>query len=163
MESVILQKKKIIKKTVAWKLVPGTFVFARIKHSLFWKKKLLKEATYTRHVLAKLSKFVQISTLTSSDSFLQKIPWKLKKVWSSFQGRTFHIIFWSKIYFAILHKLAKFHYQTVFTSHVSPVSWLGIWWHHNIWIPEKFKFDYLKNKSFQSKIKNIKITFNYIF
>ena len=145
------------------KLVLGSIVFAKNQHKLYWKMRFSKQVTYIRYLLAKLSKFVQISTLTSSDSFLQKIPWKLKKVWSSFQGHIFHRIFWSKIYFAILHKLAKFHNQTVFTSHVSPVSWLGIWWHHNIWIPEKFKFDYLKNKSFQSKIKNIKITFNYIF
>ena len=35
-------------------------------------------------------------------------------------------------------------------------SCLGIWWHHNIWIHEKLKFDYLKNeKSFRSEIKNI--------
>ena len=33
--------------------------------------KLLKQATYIRYVLAKLSKFVQINTQTSSDSFLQ--------------------------------------------------------------------------------------------
>ena len=37
-----------------------------------------------------------------------------------------------------------------------PVSCLGIWWCHAIWIPEKIKFDYLKNeKSFSSEIKNI--------
>ena len=41
----------------------------RIKHNLYWKMKFLKQATYIRHVLAKQSKFVQISTLTSSDSF----------------------------------------------------------------------------------------------
>ena len=35
--------------------------------------KFLKQATYIRYVLAKLSKYVQISTLTSSDSFLQRI------------------------------------------------------------------------------------------
>ena len=45
------------------------------------KMKLLKEATYIRYVLAKLSKCVQISTQTSSDSFLQQILWKLKRTW----------------------------------------------------------------------------------
>ena len=36
------------------------------------------------------------------------------------------------------------------------VSCLAIWWRHDIWIPEKLKFDYLKNKrSFRSEIKNI--------
>ena len=34
---------------------------------------LLKQATYIRYVLAELSKFVQISTETFSDSFLQRI------------------------------------------------------------------------------------------
>ena len=34
------------------------------------------------------------------------------------------------------------------------VSCLDIWWHYEIWIPEKWKFDYLKNeKSFWSKTK----------
>ena len=33
---------------------------------------------------------------------------------------------------------------------------LGIWWRHDIWIPENLKFDYLKNKkSFWFEIKNI--------
>ena len=37
-----------------------------------------------------------------------------------------------------------------------PVSCLGIWWRHDIWISEKLKFDYLKNeKSFRSEVKNI--------
>ena len=33
-------------------------------------------------------------------------------------GQIFHIIFDKKIYFVILYKLAKFHYETVFTSQV---------------------------------------------
>ena len=45
----------------------------RIKHSFYWKMKFLKQATYIRYVIAKLSKFVQISMLISSDSFLQRI------------------------------------------------------------------------------------------
>ena len=44
--------------------------------------KFLKQATYISYVLAKLSKFVQINTLTSLDSFLQNIPWKLKRAWN---------------------------------------------------------------------------------
>ena len=51
----------------------------------------------------------------------------------------------------MLHKLAKLHCQTVFTSHVIQqnvfcISCLGIWWRHDIWIFEKLKSDYLKNK-----------------
>ena len=35
---------------------------------------------------------------------------------------------------------------------VKKVSCLGIWWRHNIWIPEKF--DYLKNeKSYWNELK----------
>ena len=66
-----------------------------------------------------------------------------------------------KFYFAMLHKLAKFHHQTVFTSQVIQlnmfcISCLGTWWRHDIWISKKLKFDYLKNeKSFWSKIKII--------
>ena len=35
-------------------------------------------------------------------------------------------------------------------------SFLGIWWRHDIWITEKLKFDYFKNKkSFRTEMKNI--------
>ena len=48
----------------------------------------------------------------------------------------------------MLHKLDKFHHQTVFTSqvihkNVFSVSYLGISWRHDIWILEKL-FDFLK-------------------
>ena len=56
------------------------FCLQRIKHNHCCKMKLVKQGTYIRHVLAKLSKFVQISTLTSSDSFLQRILGKLTKL-----------------------------------------------------------------------------------
>ena len=54
----------------------------------------------------------------------------------------------------MLHKVAKFHYQTVFISkviqeNVFHVSCLGILWRHDIWISEKLIFDYLNSeKSF---------------
>ena len=50
----------------------------RIKLNLYWKMKFLKQATYMRYVLAKLSKFVQISTLTSPDFFSEE-SLKIKK------------------------------------------------------------------------------------
>ena len=59
----------------------------------------------------------------------------------------------------MLHKLAKFHYQIVFTSqviqwNVFPVSCLGIWWRHDIWTSENLKFDYLKNEeNFWGEVK----------
>ena len=46
-------------KTAAWKLVPDP--------------KFLKQAAYTGYTKANLSKFVQISMLTSSNFFLQSI------------------------------------------------------------------------------------------
>ena len=125
------------------------------------EKEIFNQASYIGYLLAKLLKFVQINTLTFSDSFLQRIPWKLKGPATSFQA-IFFLNFFGKIFsFVILHKLAKFHYQTVFTSQVIHqyllrVSCLCIWWPHDIWILEKIKFDYLKNeKSFRNEMKNI--------
>ena len=80
--------------------------------------KLLKQATYIRYVLAKLSKFVQISTLTFPESFSEeslKIKKDLKLVSRSQFSDNFLI---KKFSFVILHKLAKFNYHTVFTSQV---------------------------------------------
>ena len=46
------------------------------------KWNFLKQATYIRYVIPNLSKFVQISMLTSTESFLQRVLWKLKRAWS---------------------------------------------------------------------------------
>ena len=80
----ILQKKisytnKIdYTKTASWKLVLSPFVFPKNEaHSL--ENEFLKQATYIRHVIAKLSKFVQISIEATLDSFLQKDSLKIKK------------------------------------------------------------------------------------
>ena len=62
-------------KTASWKLVLGPFVFPA--HPL--ENEFLKQATYIRHAIAKLSKFVQISMQASLDSFLQKDSLKIKK------------------------------------------------------------------------------------
>ena len=51
----------------------------KIKHNLYWKTKLWKQATCIRYALAKPSKSVQISPLTSLDSFLLKIPCRKKR------------------------------------------------------------------------------------
>ena len=54
----------------------------------------------------------------------------------------------------MLHKLAKFHHQTVFTSQVIQQNVFHVPWRHDIWILEKVKSDYLKNeKSFWSERK----------
>ena len=64
----------------------------RIKPNLYQKMKLLQQATYIRYVLAKLSKFVQISTQTLSDSFLEdslKIKKGLELVFRSYFSQKF--------------------------------------------------------------------------
>ena len=90
----------------------------KTKYNFYWKTKILKQATYIKYVIAKLSKFVQISMLTFSESFLQRVLRKLIRAWNQFLGHIFHIIFDKKICFVILHQLAKFHYQAVFISQV---------------------------------------------
>ena len=72
-----------------------------------------------------------------------------------------HNVLMKNFPFVMLHKLAKFHHQTVFISQVIQwnvfcASWLDIWWRHDIWMSENLKANYLKyKKSFQSEIKNI--------
>ena len=44
--------------------------FQRIKNDHYCKIKFLKRAIYIRYVIAKLSKFIQISMQSSSDSLL---------------------------------------------------------------------------------------------
>ena len=58
---------------------------------------------------------------------------------TSLKATPFLELFDKKIYFVILHKLATFHYQAVFTSQVIQqnvfrVPCLGIWWRYDIWI-----------------------------
>ena len=67
--SYILQKKKTYEKNLQ-KLRPGNYFQSflclhRIKHNLYWKIKLLKQPTYVRYALGKLTKFVQISAKMS--------------------------------------------------------------------------------------------------
>ena len=69
----------------------------------------MKQTIYIRYVIAKLSQSVQISLQTSSNSILQRLLWKLKPR-TSFWAILFIKIFDKKMYFVILHKLAKFHY-----------------------------------------------------
>ena len=70
---VILQKKKkyqnFFAKTATWELVPGLSMFAKNKAQPLLQNDFLKWATYVRYVIVKLSKFVQISMQTPSDSF----------------------------------------------------------------------------------------------
>ena len=84
---------------------------------------------------AKLSTFIQISVQTS-DFFTEDFL-KFKKG-LELNDKNFS--------FVILHKLAKLHYQIVFTSqeiqqNASCVLCFGIWQRHDIWISEKWKTD----------------------
>ena len=54
----------------------------RSKHNLYWKIRFLKQATYIRYVITKLSKFIQIEMQASSESFSRRILWKLKRAWN---------------------------------------------------------------------------------
>ena len=64
---------------------------------------------------SKVLTFVEISMLTFPDFYLQRIRWNL----TSFQATLF-MGFFNKIFsLVILHKLAKFRYQPVFTSQAS--------------------------------------------
>ena len=76
------ERKNFIKKFCKNCIFQVLLCLQRIKHNFYWKMKFLKEATYIRYVIAKLSKYVQINMLTSSDFFLQKILWKWKRVWN---------------------------------------------------------------------------------
>ena len=60
---------KICKKKFHQKIIPKL----RPEHNLYWKNKFLKQATDIGYVTAKLSKSVQITMLTSLESFLQRI------------------------------------------------------------------------------------------
>ena len=83
---VILLKKKLYQK-ILQKLQLATqflvlFCLQRIRHSLYWKMKILKQATNARYTVAKPLKFVQISMQSSSDSFLLRMLLKLKRAWN---------------------------------------------------------------------------------
>ena len=76
------KRKKFIKKLYKnWNLKTSSRSFY-VCQDFYWKINFLKRATYIRYVLAKLWKFVQFSTLTYPDSFLQRLPWKLKRPWN---------------------------------------------------------------------------------
>ena len=79
-----------------------------------WKVKCLRQAICIRYVLAKLSKFVQISTLTSQDFFLQKNKKGQEVVSRQHFSQNFLIVF-----FCNITQLAKFHQQTVYFSSYS--------------------------------------------
>ena len=89
-------------------------VLQRIKHNLSWKMKFLEESTYSRYVIAKLSKLVQIRMLASFSILFAEDSLKITKGLELISRPQ---VSWNflikKNYFVILHKLAKFHYQTV--------------------------------------------------
>ena len=78
---VTLEKKKIEKfyKNCDLENSSRPFCFWKELSTSSFKMKFLTKATYIRYVLAKLSKVVQISTLTSSGSFFTIDYIKVKK------------------------------------------------------------------------------------
>ena len=84
--------------------------------------RFLKQTTYIRYVIAKLQNLFKSACwfLFTEDSL------KIKKSVTSFQATFFIEFVDEKFYFVILCKLAKFHYQTVFTSQVP--KWLFQEW-----------------------------------
>ena len=81
-----ITKKKIHQKFLQ-KLRPENYFqvllcLHRIKHNFYWQMKFLKQATYTKYVIANLSKCVQINMSTFTGSFLPRILWKLKRPWN---------------------------------------------------------------------------------
>ena len=106
---------KIFANTATWQLVPGPFVFAKNKAKHLLENEIF-EASYLHWIcIKKLSKFFQICMQTTSDSFLHGIPWKTKEPGTSFQATFFVEFFGKKFSFVILHELAKFNYQALFS------------------------------------------------
>ena len=67
------------RKNVIKKFCKTLLCLQRIMDNFYFLK-FLKQTTYVRYLIAKLSKYVQISMLTSSESFLQRIKKGLKLV-----------------------------------------------------------------------------------
>ena len=90
------KRKKFVKKFYKIPQVPGPFVFTKNLVQLHWKMKFLKQATYIRYILAKLSKPVQITKHTSSYFFTEdylKIKKGLELVSNPYFLQNFLIIF----------------------------------------------------------------------
>ena len=90
----------------------------RIRHNLYWKIKFLKQAIYIRCY----SKTIKIYPNQLAD-FLRflftEVSLKIKKGLELVSRSHFSWKFFDKNFsFLILHKLAKFLYQTVFTTQV---------------------------------------------
>ena len=111
-----------------------------ISKPYLWGKLLILD------IIVKLLKVVQVSMQTSSDSFSQWILWKL-----NCSQVTFFIEFFNN--FVILHKLAKFHCQTVFASQVIPMKYV-LWFmlEHFMKLESSAKWSHLAQST--SKIIN---------
>ena len=143
-------KINIIFKNCDLKTGPLMFL-QRIKHNLYWKMKYLKQATYIRSAVAKLSEFIQISMQSSSDSFYRGFLENWKGPGTSFQAIFFTEDFNKKFSSVIIHKLARFHYQTVYSPSYSVkcvfypmlrhlmMSWNLNIWKVKIWLPQEQK------------------------
>ena len=73
---------------------------------------LLKQADYTRYLIAKT---IKLSMQTSSDPFFIALFKITKGSGTRFQAKYFVGFFYKFFFHVILHQLAKLHYQTVST------------------------------------------------
>ena len=83
----------------------------RIRHNLYWKMKLLKQAIYIRHVIAELSKFIQSACKHFQIPFYRGFFENSKGPGTSSHAK-FSCNFFKNLSFAIWRKLAKFRYWT---------------------------------------------------
>ena len=124
------------------------FYWITCKHSLLMK---LDQFLPYYKIKISIKKFYKNCFLKTS-SLLQRIIWKLKRegFGISFMA-TFFIIFFDKNFsFEILHKIAKFHYQTVFTfqviqyvlhvKNIMMTSWHLSIWKVKIWLSQERKW-----------------------
>ena len=69
-KEIISSKKST--KSASWKLVPSPFVFAENLAQPLLENEIFEKSIYTRFVMAKVSKLVQISLVASLDSFFHR-------------------------------------------------------------------------------------------
>ena len=79
--------------------------------------KCLKQCTYIRYVIARLSKLVQTACWLPQIPFYTGFFENQKEPGTSFQD-TFSIELSDKSYLVMLNKMAKFHYQAASASQV---------------------------------------------
>ena len=78
----------------------------------------MNQADYVGCIITKLSKYIKINKVTSSDSFYRTFFENNREPGTSLPNRIFVEFFDRNMSFVIWHKLVILHDQTVFTSQV---------------------------------------------